>query len=401
MSQQADIVQADIVQADIVIVGAGTLGAALALRLAQVTDFSIKVIERGPALDEASDPNQRVFALGQCAATLLEQIGVFKLLGSESCHPYQSMCVWDAGSAGQLNFSASEIEQTQLGWMVDAQKLTRLLQQELAKTARISVVYEHELTEFKRAADTAKVSSQTLSVTTPLAIAADGANSWLRRAAKIFSNRMPYGQAGIVARICTSEPHQHCAWQRFLDTGPVAVLPLANGDSSIVWSADQHYADQLMALCETDFEIALSKALDQRLGAVKLKTQRQCFPLVSQSASRYYQANVALIGDAAHSIHPLAGQGANLGFKDIELLAALLSEHSTEQLRQRSMLALLQRYQRGREKDNRQTDLLMTALYQTYKANNPLWASLRGLGMSLVDNTPVLRELLARQAMGL
>jgi len=385
-------------QSDITIVGGGLLGAALAIRLAKFSDLKIQIIERGAPLNAPKHANQRVLALGHLAAEFLRQIDVFQKLGASERHAYQAMHVWDASSAGELRFSAQELDQPQLGWMVDAQKLSYELQQILRQHNQIQCFFELKLNQLECAGDEILLSDGEQVFTSRLAIAADGAHSWLRRQSQIFSNQMAYEQRGIVATISSSEPHQDCAWQRFLSTGPVAVLPLANGDSSIVWSVDTDFSDELMAMPDTDFEVALSKALDQRLGATQLRSPRQAFPLVSQSASAYVKARLALVGDAAHSIHPLAGQGANLGFKDIARLSQILLNEDVANI---GDLKVLGRYERSRRKDNQQTDQLMTALHYVYQNDDPIWASIRGLGMNLINRSDRLRQLLANHAMGL
>jgi len=231
-----------------------------------------------------------------------------------------------------------------------------------------------------------------------LVVAADGARSWIRQQAKIFANHRDYQQLGIVARIQTEKSHENCAWQRFLSSGPLAVLPLSENQSSIVWSATNDRASELLQLTELEFCDALSEALQRRLGSVELLSERQAFPLRSQRAERYYTKNIVLLGDAAHSVHPLAGQGANLGFKDVACLGDLLAQSSRLEL---GNLPLLARYERARKNDNEQTDTLMSALDLIYRDRSTTGALLRGLGMKMVNSSLMFRRLLALQAMGL
>ena len=220
----------------------------------------------------------------------------------------------------------------------------------------------------------------------------------MRQQARIFANRQSYQQRGIVANVKSSVAHQDTAWQRFLNTGPIAVLPLSNNHSSIVWSAEHELAQSLMALDDIEFCESLSQALDGRLGEFELCSKRLSFDLQSQRAEAYFANHVVLIGDAAHSIHPLAGQGANLGFKDIACLASLLQNTSAKDC---ADPVLLQRYERVRKADNEQTDLMMSALNKAYQGQAGFWLAIRGTGMNWLNRSGSIKRLLAKQAMGL
>ena len=196
----------------------------------------------------------------------------------------------------------------------------------------------------------------------------------------------------------TEKTHEDCAWQRFLETGPLAVLPLNNNHSSIVWSANNSFAKELMAISADEFERRLQFALQDRLGKVNVLTKRLTFPLMSLRAETYYKRGLVLVGDAAHSIHPLAGQGANLGFKDLHCLGQLLIK--TKDNRDLSSPQTLSLYQKKRKVDNTQTDALMSALHHTYQNNWPLWMAARGIGMNLINRSEILRRLLIMQAAG-
>lgn len=396
---------------DVVIVGAGLVGCSLALSLAQHSALSIAVLERAPAIKGNPNPNQRVVALGNVASSMLQENGVFDALGAEFCHPYQRMFVWDECSAGELNFDAQQqfgkqqINQQKLseppallGHMIDSVQCTWLLQQALLDQRTIHPVYECQLTALSIDDNGAHLSSDTGDFSAPLIVAADGARSWVRQQAKIFANHRAYNQQGIVAKITTENSHEDTAWQRFLATGPVAILPLSNNQSSIVWSADTSLAKQLMKASDTEFEEQLAQALEYKLGKVSLLSKRQAFPLHSQQAERYFSRHIALVGDAAHSIHPLAGQGANLGFKDVQALSTLLAKTAPTAL---GDLAVLQHYQQQRKADNQQTDLMMSALHRAYQHNSALWSTLRGLGMNAISSSSTVKQLLAKQAMGL
>ena len=401
---------------DIAIVGAGLIGSALALWLSKKTNLSIALIERNTPMDAPKEPNQRVVALGHLAIDFLRDIGALDLLTPEQSHPYNVMRVWDESSNGELEFDSKSLDKDKLGCMVDSLACNHALQQLLIEQTQQNDIKPHPvqcyfgatLQSLSRANGRGCLSALTcdgeaLELSAQLIVAADGGQSWVRQQAGIFANHHAYQQRGIVARIETEESHQNCAWQRFLSSGPIAVLPLANNQSSIVWSADDTLASELLALSAPEFEARLEYALQSRLGKVTLLSDRAGFPLNSQSAEVYYQRNVVLLGDAAHSIHPLAGQGANLGFKDALVLGRLMAdlsrvEASSKQLGEPKFLA---KYQKKRQGDNQQTDALMSALHACYQLELPIWMATRGLGMNFLNRSSLLREALAKQAMGI
>ena len=401
---------------DVAIVGAGLIGSALALWLSKYTDLSITLIERNAAMSEPVEPNQRVVALGHLAVCFLRDINAFDLLKSKQSHPYRLMRVWDENSNGELEFDSNSLEQNQLGYMVDSLACNYVLQQLLvkptnsyaAKAKSVDCYFGATLTSLRRESGRGYLSVEdqngdALEVSAQLIVAADGGRSWVRQQAAIFANHYDFHQRGIVARIETEKSHQDCAWQRFLSTGPIAILPLEDNQSSIVWSADNRVADELLSLTPAEFEARLEYALQSRLGAVSLLSSRTAFPLQSQSADVYYKRNIALVGDAAHSIHPLAGQGANLGFKDALVLGRLLTKLSADEIARKQLgePKFLAKYQRKRRVDNQQADILMKALQGGYQFDVPIWMAARGVGMNVLNRTKILRELLAAQAMGL
>jgi len=396
---------------DLIVVGAGLVGSAFALLMAEKTDLKITVVERAKALQASTEANQRVVALGEAATNVLAEVGVFQNLSQGVCHPYQRMHVWDENSDGELDFCAKDYQRDALGYLIDSLECTRLLQAKMLEHPQVSVHYEFsaeglEILESEVLLSGIRLTESvaTTSVcSAPLLVAGDGNRSWARQQAKIFTQESDYGQRGIVAKIHTELSHQDTAWQRFLHTGPVAVLPLAGNQSSIVWSADNARADELMTMDDTEFCISLADALEGQLGDVELVSKRAAFPLKSQRADTYFKRRFVLIGDAAHSIHPLAGQGANLGFKDAASLANVLSSKALSDGNSENLgeLPLLQQYQRARKLDNQQTDLLMSALHRAYQNQSPWWLAARGAGMNWISKSETLKQLLAKQAMGI
>lgn len=384
---------------DVVVVGAGAVGAACALHMANTNPkLRIAVLERNSPLDISSTnvvSNQRVWALGGAATELLKGLGVFSELGKEASHAFNAMHVWDESSDGTLDFCAIEEGISQLGFMVDADQCAAILQNKLMENSSIECFFQTNLKQLKSTSSHVILAGDEAEYHATLLIAADGANSWVRQQAKIFAPKYDYQQLGLVAKIATEQSHQDSAWQRFLSTGPVAVLPLCANQSSIVWSATVPLVRHLMGLSPAQFANELQGALEGRLGRIEMLSQVRAFPLQSRHAEVYVKRGLALIGDAAHSIHPLAGQGANLGFRDVIALTEVVA-HS----KRLGDLKSLQIYQRQRRTNSVQTDFLMTCLHHIYRVQMPALASLRAEGMRWVSNSRTLKSLCVKQALG-
>jgi len=388
---------------DIIIVGAGLIGCSLALMLAKQKSlagnkkFTIALIERSAQLTQNKSPNQRVVALGKLATDILSELNVVEALSRDACYPYQGMTVWDENSDGELLFNASELDQACLGHITDSVQCTIELQKMVEGNNKITPYYQAQTESLILDKTGVQLTLNETVLSAPLIVAADGSSSWVRQQAKIFVNHRPYQQKGIVAKVETERSHQDTAWQRFLSTGPLAFLPVSENQCSIVWSADDDRAEKLMSLSNDKFERALQHALGNKLGKVTLLTKPIAFPLTSQLTEKYFARNVALVGDAAHRIHPLAGQGANLGFKDIDALLKVLTAENVSDL---SNIRLLKRYESLRQSDNKQTDFLMSALHHVYQDNVPAWLLMRGFGMNLINRSKSLKGWLVSQALG-
>jgi len=382
---------------DVIIVGAGLIGASFALLLACRTELKIAVVERAAEIVRNTQKNQRVVALGLAARNLLTEVGVFQMLDAEFSHPYHKMTIWDENSDGKLTFSAQEHRQEVLGHIMDATQCTWLLQKAMRKDANIDLYFNFAAEQLSLVGGST-ITSAEHSLTAKLVVAADGNRSWVRQQAQILADQHDYQQLGIVAKISTAESHQDTALQRFLEGGPLAVLPLAGNQSSIVWSVPKSKANELLSLSDDDLGLAIGRALDHRLGDVVVLSKAHAFPLRSQAAQQYFKRGVVLIGDAAHSIHPLAGQGANLGYKDATSLVEILESCEKNDL---GALATLQRYQRARKPDNKQTDQMMSFLHAAYTHTGSWWLTVRGVGMNWVNASPSVKSILVKQAMGL
>jgi 2-octaprenylphenol hydroxylase len=384
---------------DIVIVGAGMVGTTLAVAL-QRAGFNAALIEAAPPApyDPKSDYDLRVSALSAASQRLFERLGIWPAIAAGRISAYREMHVWDAGGVGVLHFDAAELGLPELGHIVENSLIQSAAWQALDT---VSVYCPAKLVALEPAADGYRLAlDRGESLQARLVVGADGAESRVRELAGIDCSGWSYAQQGIVCNVATERPHRHTAWQRFLLTGPLAFLPLADGRCSIVWSADAAEAQALIRLDDEAFKTRLGAAFGGELGAITAISRRAAFPLRMLHADRYVQPHLALVGDAAHVIHPLAGQGVNLGLLDVAALAEVLAQAKRED-RDIGELRVLQKYERWRRSDN----LLMTAatdgLKRLFGSRNPLLAFARSRGLGVVNAVTPLKNLFIRHAMGI
>lgn len=384
-------------QFDVIIVGAGMVGASAALALAQ-KGFNVAVIERQSlqatplVMDEAYD--LRVSAISPSSQQLLSQLGVWPLIRSQRSCDYQHMVVWHEHGESEMHFDSEQIAAPFLGTIVENRLIQSALLQQLQGLENVTLLPQTEIQGIEQSAD--GVSLHTTDhhhFYAECLIAADGRESSVRKLLQLGVVSGQYQQTAIVANVRTELPHQHTAWQRFLSSGPLAFLPLGNGQSSIVWSADQVLAEELMALPDNDFTQRLSAAIQFRLGTVTESSARASFPLSWHSAERWLECRVLLIGDAAHGVHPLAGQGVNLGFSDVALLRQLVRPGHIYERKQ------LRRFERQRAAETVTATHLFSALKLVYAQQNPLFCRARDLGMSIVEGNLLLKRQLIQRAM--
>ena len=333
---------------DIVISGAGMVGTCAALALA-ARGYRVAVIEATSGENDKLNNESydlRVSAISPRSRYILEQLGIWPQLDRERICYYEQMHIWHQHGAASVAFDAVDLARDNLGTIVE----NRLLQQALYRACEREVKIEWfmpdsiEVLLENHAQGVELRLSSGLCLTTELLLAADGRNSPTRQLAGIDVQAGQYRQTAIVANVDTEFAHQFTAWQRFLSTGPLAFLPLANGQCSIVWSCDDDQVGQLIDATDDEFCNALAEAFEFKLGRVKSCSARMSFPLGWHHCEHWLKGRVLLIGDAAHSVHPLAGQGVNLGFSDVETLAQLIGERS-EAIPQKQ----LRRYQRQRK----------------------------------------------------
>jgi len=397
---------------DVVIVGGGMVGAASACLLAQIGEkhnaspLRIALVESQSA--QPFNPSRfdpRVAALTEKTRVILEQCGVWQQIKAKRVSPYRAMEVWDAEGTGRISFDCRDVHRPNLGHIVENSALVSSLMEQIEQLSGIELYCPASVLAYEMEQDCAVISldnDRTISAT--LLIAADGANSAIREHFQFTTKQWDYGQQAIVTTITTERPNQQTAWQRFMPTGPLAFLPLNDdGDlhrCSIVWSQDTQEAERLMALSDEDFCQQLSMASELCLGKVLTIDKRYLIPLRQSHATDYAMPRVVLLGDAAHSIHPLAGQGANLGFADAQVLA---EEIANARLRDLDLgeLSVLKRYQRRRKPDNLAAMATMEGFKRLFASDNLALRLMRNMGMSGVDQIKPLKNQLIKKAMGL
>ena len=384
------------IQHDIIVVGGGPVGAATAVALAQ-QGFTVALLERGsaPPAYDAADYDLRVYALAPHSARLLDGLGAWPNISSRRTSPYSGMRVWERGPEHALSFDCADTGRAELGWIVEHSLVVDTLWARLEGVTR----YERAAVESAQFTDSGTMLrlADGRELRARLVVAADGADSQLRGLAGIDTVGWGYAQRAIVCHVRTQQPHRGIAWQRFLSSGPLAFLPLADGRCSIVWSAVEELARELLALDDAAFMSRLAQALEHALGEVVQTTPRVSFPLRLLHAQDYARAGLVLVGDAAHAIHPLAGQGVNLGFADVEQLVATLVE-ARDAGRDWSGLRNLQRYARARKAANLEMLTLTEGLYRAFRLRLPGLKAALGLGMEAVGKLGPLKAWLARQA---
>lgn len=388
---------------DAVVIGAGAVGASCALGLAK-QGHEVALVEasaESPSYSGEQPYDLRVFAISYASEQLFRHIGAWDAIQAKRLCSYTDMQVWDQGGAGSIHFGCEDIDRDHLGCIIENNVIVASLHECVAQHARIDYLSGERLGQLTlpEAGSGDRVTlqlEQAGDVSADLVVAADGANSQTRALAGIAVEGQSYEQLGIVAVVKTELPHQNTAWQRFVDTGPIAFLPLTDGSCSIVWSADQPYADELLALDDQAFADRLAAAFEFKLGAVAIKSQRVAFPLRHQHADEYTLPGLALVGDAAHVIHPLAGQGVNLGLLDV---ATLLDELGGP--KPLGAITPLRRYARRRRHANQLSLSAMTALNHVFKNDLSAYQQLRNRGMQAAGDIALLRRQFALRAAGL
>ena len=385
-------------QYDVIIVGAGMVGATLALALSQNTHLHIALIEAHPPapLKSHDEPDLRVSAITRASEMMLRNLGIWQHLMVERISPFSDMEVWEERDS-LLHFDCAEIGEPVLGHIIENRHLQQACLQCCQQQTNIDMLWPAKPAAMQgnrlQLDDGRELSAR-------LIVSAEGAHSPLRSWAGIDTRGWAYDQSAVVCTVSTEKPHQHTAWQKFLPEGPLAFLPLADPHQcSIVWSQQTDTALELAQLEQSVFLERLGQAFDQRLGKISAVSERASFPLKLRHAETYIKPGFALVGDAAHTIHPLAGQGVNIGLLDAIALAEVVTDAAVAG-RDIGSLHTLAKYQRRRKADNIAMQMSMDAFKRLFGCQfAPLrWA--RRFGLRQVNQSVVLKKLFMQQAAG-
>ncbi len=412
-------------RADAVIVGGGIVGAACALALAQ-QDLHVVLIEAhdpqpwSPAAQDAEKHavgkhavekndvekrDQRIYTFAPDNAALFDALGVWAAVRDARAYPYTRMRVWDAAGGDELRFDADAFAVPQLGWIVEHSLLQDRLWAALRRSS-VTVRCPARVSAFEQDDEgVALTLDDGLRVEARIAIAADGGASALRELAGITVDRHDYGQRGVVCYVATAHHHENTAWQRFLPTGPLAFLPSApllgcDAPSSIVWTLPDDEAARIVALDDDAFAIEVTRAFGGRLGDVRPLTPRVAFPLRRQLAQHYVAGRVLAIGDAAHLVHPLAGQGVNLGLRDVAALRDLVIDAKERRVDWTSPHRLA-RWARLRRSDGAASAYAFDAINRVFSNDGLASTLLRGHALGLAGKLAPLNRALWRHAAGM
>ena len=386
---------------DVAVVGGGMVGAAAALALVKA-GFATALLEARPPQpwNAADEVDLRVVGLAPSSIALLDGLGVWTSIREARSGPYARMHVWDSENGAAIDFDAADEGRDLLGHIVENSLVQWTLWQAL-EAAGVRRLCPAEVRGIETRED--RVVLELVdgdSLGTRLVVAADGAASPLRDMVGIATCGRDYAQRAVVAHVATERSHGRTAWQRFLPSGPLAMLPLADGRSSIVWSLPEAEAQRVLALDDAAFRQELGVASDFRLGRILSSTKRAAFPLRLQLAKTYQAERFVLLGDAAHAVHPLAGQGVNLGLRDVAELRDVLAA-ARDVGSDFAAAHVLRRYARRRRSADTLDARGFDALARIYAWQSPPLVAARGLGVRLLDRLAPLKRRLAEHAAGL
>lgn len=386
---------------DVLVVGGGLVGMSCALALGR-QGLSVGLLESKPYAEVAQtsvseqDWDNRIYAISPANAEWLATMDVWQHVDAGRICPIAQMQVFGDADSSNLQFDASEAYIDNLGFIIESRQLEQALIKVLRNSnvslmigvAPQAAVFSESHAEI-HLADQCRLKAQLL-------VAADGANSWLREQAGVAISTYDYHQMGVVCNFETELPHHNVACQWFGDDGILAWLPLPGNRMSMVWSAHEQFAKDMLELQAESLSDKVSRQGNMRLGALKLMTEARAFPLRQQTAATLVKPMLALVGDAAHTIHPLAGQGVNLGFRDVKVLAETLNARGHQQ--PCGDLMLLRRYERARKLDLLEMQCVTKGLSGLFSHSGTVVRKLRNWGLGLTNRQAKVKKYLMNQA---
>lgn len=398
---------------DVVIVGGGMVGSMLCAALADVQAAStlhrieplkVCVLEHQlpAAFDTGTNPayDLRVSALSMASQHMLQSVGAWDGIVARRACEYKRLSVWDGEKDGRTDFNAGDIQAGHLGHIVENRVIQLALMDVINSLPNVSVLTPARMSRYRQTRNGVEIALEDgKKITARLLIGADGANSVVRQQAGITMDKKQYPQHALVATIQTALPQQDITWQRFLPTGPQAFLPLCGHQGSIVWYHTKEEIKQLQVLSDQEFIQRLQNEFPSELGTVETVYARGAFPIAKAHAKDYIAERVALVGDAAHTVHPLAGQGVNIGLLDAAALAQVVLE-ATVKGRDLGSHSVLRRYQRWRYGDNQLMINALDSLYEAFKPRAEVLQQVRSASLNLVDKVTPIKHQVMRHAMG-
>ncbi|PCI60628.1 MAG: 2-octaprenyl-3-methyl-6-methoxy-1,4-benzoquinol hydroxylase [Gammaproteobacteria bacterium] len=408
---------------DCVIIGGGMIGAASALALAQL-GLTIAIVEKTPPEEfSSSQPlDLRVSAISIASENLLTQLDAWQQIKQWRVCPYQRLSVWEQEYA-YTEFNAQDIQQSHLGHIVENRLIQLSLWQQIVKHNNITLFCPQTLTSFTQNENNVEVELDKITLNAKLLIAADGANSKVRSLANIGITGWDYQQSAMLIKVKTQLPQQNITWQQFLPTGPVAMLPMPTvviskqnnaeqnslnqdkseniyqGNASLVWYHQKNEIKRLSSLSNSQLQQKILQTFPKRLGDIFVENKAS-FPLTRRHANQYQQGRVLLLGDAAHTINPLAGQGVNLGFKDVLALQTIIAEAIGNGLCW-SDINVLAGYEQKRRTDNLLMMSAMDGFYTAFSHPSSLLKALRNSALFISNKIPLVKERVLKHACGI
>lgn len=383
---------------DAVVVGGGLVGGALALGL-DAAGLAVALVEpQGvPEAVSTDDWDRRVYAVSPGNAAFLEACGIWQRLPRERLARIEDMRIYGDAPAAELHFSAYDAGLRELAFIVENRALQRAMWDKLARASHVTLFSPARCASVAWKSDAVALQLEDGAVLEARLLAgADGADSWVRRAAGIEAEAKPYGQLGVVANFETTKPHRGTAYQWFRRDGVLALLPLPGKRTSMVWSTDEPHGAELLTRAPQELADEVAMASAHALGALTPATAPAAFPLRFQRVAQFVRPRLVLVGDAAHNVHPLAGQGVNLGFRDAREMISVLRERGAQS--DCGDYSLLRRYERARREDVMTLGLATDGLQRLFARRNVWVAGVRNAGMTWLNALPPLKNLLVRHA---